>query len=278
MVDHYENFPVASFLLPKALRRPVAAIYWFARMADDMADEGDASPPERLAQLAAFREELVAISTGKRSAHPIFQGLAPVIEQFTLPYQLFFDLLDAFAQDVRQDRYANYDELLDYCRRSANPIGRLMLHLFHETSPENLRDSDAICSALQLINHWQDVGIDLNKGTNGRIYLPQSDLAYFGLTDDQLLRRPTAADFSSHFRQLMKFQIDRARALMLSGAPLGWRLPGRMGLEIRAIIAGGLRILEKIEALNYDVLDQRPVLTASDWPGICWRTLVRPLN
>ena len=273
-VDHYENFPVASILLPAPLREPVAAIYGFARSADDFADEGELSPQQRGALLAGYQAELDAIEQGRPTQHPVFLRLRPVIARYDLPLQLFRDLLDAFIQDVSKDRYRDYAELTDYCRRSADPVGRLLLHLFGQATAENLSRSDAICSALQLINHWQDVGIDALKGANGRIYLPQDEMARFGVGDSDICRRVTTADF----RQLLEFQVNRARALMLSGASLGWDLPGRIGLEIRAIVAGGLRILDKIEAVDYDVLMRRPVLQPLDWPLVLWRSLVRPLN
>ncbi|MCF8150956.1 MAG: squalene synthase HpnC [Burkholderiaceae bacterium] len=273
-VDHYENFPVASILLPAALREPVAAIYAFARSADDFADEGDLSPDHRIALLAGYQAELDLIQRGEPSRHPIFLRLRPVIERYGLPLPLFRDLLDAFVQDVSKDRYRDFTELMDYCRRSADPVGRLMLHLFGQASAVNLTRSDAICSALQLINHWQDVGIDAQKGAGGRIYLPQDDMKRFGIRDDDILRRVASADF----RRLLRHQVERARALMLSGAPLGWDLPGRMGLEIRAIVAGGLRILDKIETVDFDVFNRRPILRPLDWPYILRRTLIRPLD
>ncbi|MGB7802165.1 squalene synthase HpnC, partial [Buttiauxella sp.] len=235
--DHYENFPVASLLMPAHLRPAVEAIYAFARSADDFADEGDLSAAERLRLLAGYRAELDRIESQEETDHPVFQRLRPHIEAYGLPLQLFRDLLDAFAQDVVKDRYASFDELMDYCRRSADPVGRLLLHLFAAATPDNLRRSDAVCSALQLINHWQDIGIDIGKGPQGRIYLPQDEMTRFRVTTDTLQRRATSADFCA----LMRFQTDRARALMLSGAPLGRALPGRIGLEIRAIVAGGLR-------------------------------------
>ncbi len=272
-VDHYENFPVASILLPATLREPVAAIYGFARSADDFADEGDLSPQQRSALLAGYQAELDAIEQGRPTQHPVFLRLRPVIAEYGLPLQLFRDLLDAFLQDVGKDRYRDYAELMDYCRRSADPVGRLLLHLFGQATAENLSRSDAICSALQLINHWQDVGIDALKGANGRIYLPQDDMARFSVSDADILRRVTSAEFSA----LLQFQVERARALMLSGASLGWDLPGRIGLEIRAIVAGGLCILDKIEAVDYDVFTRRPRLQAPDWPRILWRSLVRSL-
>ena len=277
-VDHYENFPVASILLPAPLREPVAAIYGFARSADDFADEGDLSSQHRIALLAGYQAELDAIEQGRPTQHPVFLRLRPVIARYDLPLQLFRDLLDAFMQDVGKDRYRDFPELMDYCRRSADPVGRLLLHLFGHATAENLIRSDAICSALQLINHWQDVGIDAGKGANGRIYLPQDEMARFGVSNDDICRRAVGTPASADFRKLLKFQVDRARALMLSGASLGWDLPGRIGLEIRAIVAGGLRILDKIEAVDYDVFNERPRLQAPDWPLILWRSLVRPLD
>jgi phytoene synthase len=265
-VDHYENFPVASILLPRRMREPVAAIYVFARTADDFADEGDRSPAQRIALLDAYRRELDAIAADQPTRHPVFLRLRPVIAAHRLPLQLFRDLLDAFTQDVTKTRYADFAELMDYCRRSADPVGRLLLHLFAAATPENLRRSDCVCSALQLINHWQDVAIDWRKP---RVYLPQQDLARFGVDERQI----AAAVCDERWRQLMKFQVDRARALMLEGAPLGRDLPGRIGLEIRAIVAGGLRILDKIEAVGYDVFRRRPVLDRMDWPRLLWRAL-----
>ena len=266
-VDHYENFPVASILLPAPLRPAVAAIYAFARAADDFADEGDLSAAERQHLLSGYRQELDLIERGESTDHPIFQRLRLHIAEHRLPLDLFRDLLDAFSQDVVQDRYASFAELMDYCRRSANPIGRLLLHLFDAATPDNLRRSDAICSALQLINHWQDVGIDASKGKLGRIYLPQDDLARFCVSEETILRRLASADF----RALLHFEVERARDLMLSGASLGHDLPGRIGLEIRAIVAGGLRILDKIKAVDYDVFNHRPVLGAFDWPRILFK-------
>jgi squalene synthase HpnC len=268
-VAHYENFPVASLLLPASLREPVAAIYAFARTADDFADEGDLTAEERLNLLRSYQQELDAITENRPTNHPVFLRLRPVIARYQLPLTLFHDLLDAFMQDVTCNRYANYAALIDYCRRSANPVGRLLLHLFDAATADHLACSDAICTALQLINHWQDVGIDSRKGPQGRIYLPLDEMTRFNVGENDILRRIASADFSS----LMRFQVDRARALMRKGAPLGDALPGRIGLEIRTIIAGGLRILEKIEAVNYDVFNHRPQLQALDWPLVGWRAL-----
>jgi squalene synthase HpnC len=268
-VDHYENFPVASLLLPPALREPVTAIYVFARNADDFSDEGDLLPAERLAALGRYSAELDAIERDESSSDPVFIRLRLAIKQYRLPLSPFRDLLDAFVQDVGKDRYASHAELIDYCRRSANPVGQLMLHLFSQATPANMELSDSICTALQLINHWQDVAIDWQKGEQGRLYLPQDELLRFGVSEQQI----DAGVCNEHWHALMAFQVDRTRALMLEGAPLGRLLPGRIGLEIRAIVAGGLRILDKIEAVDYDVFRQRPVLSALDWPRILLKAL-----
>ena len=260
-VGHYENFPVASLLLPAPLREPVEIIYRFARSADDFADEGSDPPQVRLQKLNDYRAQLVAPST------PLFRDVEKIIREHGLPVQLFADLLDAFSQDVTKKRYEDFPRLMEYCRRSANPVGRLLLHLFKRTSDSDLRQSDAICSALQLINHWQDVDIDYTK--DNRVYLPQDEMARFGVTERHL--REKISD--SSWQELMRFQVDRARALMLSGAALGKTLPGRVGLEIRATVQGGLRILEKIERVGYDVFRRRPVLKPVDWPLLLLRSV-----
>lgn len=257
-VDHYENFPVASLLLPPRLRQPIEAIYRFARGADDIADEGDCTDAERLDGLARYKAELDRIESGEPVADPQFHVLAAVIRDRELPLGLFRDLLDAFAQDVVKKRYDDYAQLLDYCRRSANPVGRLLVHLARCDSEENLRRSDCICSALQLINFWQDVAIDWDKG---RVYLPQADLARFGVGESQIADRRCDANWSA----LIDFEVDRARRLMLDGAPLVKHLPGRLGWEIRVTVQGGLRILEKIQIVRGDVFRHRPRLTAPDW-------------
>ena len=258
-VGHYENFPVASLLLPPALRWPVEVIYRFARSADDFADEGNDPPGIRLEKLNGYRRQLEAPSD------PLFHDLRKIIREHELPEQLFRDLLDAFSQDVTKKRYANHAEVLDYCRRSANPVGRLLLHLFKRTTDSELRASDAICTALQLINFWQDVDIDYTR--DDRVYLPQDEMTRFGVTEKHL--REKLCD--SSWQDLLGFQIQRTRKLMLSGAPLGKALPGRIGLEIRTTVQGGLRILEKIEKAGCDVFRKRPVLRALDWPLILAR-------
>jgi squalene synthase HpnC len=258
---HYENFPVASLLVPAPLREPIEVIYRFARSADDLADEGDDTPEARLAKLDDYRAQLAAPSSG------LLFDLQKVIREHELPVGLFADLLDAFAQDVTKKRYANFSEVLDYCRRSANPVGRLLLHLFKRTSESDLRSSDAICTALQLVNFWQDVDVDYTK--DNRIYLPQDEMARHGVTERHLSLKLC----DDAWRSLMRFQIGRARELMLSGKGLGNALPGRIGLELRATIQGGLRILEKIERAGYDVFRRRPTLSAFDWPLLLFRAV-----
>ncbi|QDD64987.1 squalene synthase HpnC [Herbaspirillum seropedicae] len=265
-VDHYENFPVASLLLPARLRPAVAAIYAFARSADDIADEGDADPEERLAGLRAYEAQLDLIARQQPCIAPMFEQLRQTISQHALPLQPLRDLLSAFRQDVVTTRYARYADLLDYCRRSANPVGTLMLHLYGAASEENLRDSDAICSALQLINFWQDVAIDWQKA---RIYLPLEDLAHFGVTEEDI----AAGRSDSRWQQLMQFEVARARTLMLAGAPLAKRLPGRIGWELRLVVQGGLRILARIERVQGDVFGHRPKLGKTDWLAVGWRAL-----
>lgn len=268
-VDHYENFPVASILMPRRLRPAVEAIYAFARSADDIADEGDATPEQRLAGLTAYEEALGRIergAVGSAGAEPMFERLAAAIERHQLPLRPFYDLLSAFKQDVEVTRYANYESLLDYCARSANPVGLLMLHLYGAADEENIRDSDAICSALQIINFLQDVAIDEHKE---RIYLPMEDLTRYALSPAHLSR----PDNKAKWRAMMKFQVDRARTLMLQGAPLACRLKGRIGLELRMVVQGGLRILEAIEEVDYDVFLRRPKLEKRDWFKVFWRAL-----
>ena len=260
-VGHYENFPVASLLLPAPLREPVEVIYRFARSADDFADEGEDAPDVRLKKLDEYRRQLAT------PVEPLLHQVAKIIREHELPVTLFAALLDAFSQDVTTKRYASFSELLDYCRRSANPVGRLLLHLFKRTNESDLRASDAICSALQLINFWQDVDLDYTK--DNRVYLPQDEMARFGVTERHLQQKVC----DSAWQSLMAFEVERTRKLMLDGAGLGKALPGRIGLEIRATIQGGLRILEKIERAGYDVFRRRPTLQALDWPLVLLRAV-----
>lgn len=290
-VDHYENFPVASFLLPRALRRSVTDLYRFARSADDIADEGDATDAQRLASLARYEamldridassmarrqplEDTISASSRQTLTNaapefdadlsPVFTPLTATIARHDLPLTPFRRLLSAFAQDVVIKRYADFPALLDYCQRSADPVGELMLRLYGAATPQHMAWSNAICSGLQLTNFWQDVGVDWAKG---RIYLPADDMARFGVTEDAIAN----AQVDAPFRALMAFEVDRARALLHFGAPLALALPGRIGWELRLVLLGGLRILERIEAVGFDVFRARPVLARSDWLLLAWR-------
>lgn len=265
-VDHYENFPVASLFLPRRFRHPVAQIYRFAREADDFADEGDAPDHVKLERLEQFREQLRKIERGEPPDIPWFSALAEVIRSHRLPIDAFADLLSAFAQDVTKKRYADFTEVLDYCRRSANPVGRLLLVLYGAATPQNLGYSDAVCSSLQLINFLQDIAIDYRKG---RIYMPQDEMAGFGVSEVQIAR----GDMGGSWRAFMAFQIDRARDILMGGAPLGRVLEGRIGLEMRMIVQGGDRMLSRIGALGGDVFRHRPVLKWFDWPPMLLRAL-----
>lgn len=263
---HYENFPVASVLLPKHLRAPVALIYSFARQADDFADEGDWSQAQRLAMLDNFRQQLREIEAYIQPDSDFFKALGHSIKFHGLPLTPFFDLLDAFSQDVVKSRYANFGEVMDYCRRSANPVGRLLLHLYGAATPRNIGMADAICSALQIINFLQDITIDLAKD---RIYMPQDELQRFQLCEADIAKGICTPQWS----RFMIFQITRARNLLQSGAPLGLVLPGRIGLEMRLIIAGGERILKKMHVSQGDIFQQRPVLGYADWAYMLYRGL-----
>lgn len=256
---HYENFPVGSVLVPKPLRKHFYSIYAFARTADDFADEGydeAHSERERLALLDEWRQMLRDSDAG-RASHPVFIALAETRREFDLPISLFEDLVSAFSQDVVKRRYENFAELADYCRRSANPIGRLILLLFGYRDEQLHAWSDDICTGLQLANHWQDVRVDLAKD---RIYLPAEDLARFGLGYADIQRQVATDGFVA----LMKHEVRRARELFTRGKPLCLTVSGRLGLELRAVWTGGTRILERVEAIGYDVFTQRPVITSSD--------------
>ncbi len=268
--QHYENFPVASPLLPPAMRGPIRVLYAFARSADDLADEGDASPAERIAALDAYERELDLIDAGEVPSTALFRQLADTLREQRIGTPLLRDLLSAFRQDVRQARYPSFAALLDYCARSANPVGRLMLALAGEHRENLLRMSDSICSALQIINFLQDVAIDWQKS---RVYLPQEDLSRFGVTEQQIADAVT----DERWHRLMQFEIGRARQMMHEGAPLALALGGRLGWELRLVVQGGLRILEKIEAADHDVFRRRPVLRTADWLLMLWRAATGPL-
>lgn len=266
--NHYENFPVASLFLPRALRAPVAVIYAFARSGDDLADEGTLPPRERLAGLTALGADLDQALSGAAVQDPVPRAAAHVICRYGLPPGPFHDLLTAYRMDVEKRRYADFAELMGYCRYSANPVGRLMLHLTGDATPENLQDSDAICTALQLINFLQDMDQDYRE--NGRIYLPRDEMAHFGVGEAHIRSCITDQPMRALFAQ----QVKRARDMLASGAPLGSRLKGRMGFEVRMIAAGGLRVLDKLTDQRTGVFT-RPRLTHGDRIGLVWRALSR---
>jgi len=259
-VQHYENFPVASWLCPPELRPAVRAIYWFARTADDIADEGDAAAAQRQATLRAYRDDLMKAAAGEPGSGRwagVFDPLARVIASHRLPLPLLTALLDAFEEDTRHAGYADRDALLHYCSRSANPIGRLLLHLHGIDDPALLQRSDAVCTALQLINFWQDLSVDLPRG---RVYVPRGDAAAHATTPADCLRDPHAPASRALVRELCAW----AQGLMLEGAPIALAVPGRVGWELRFVVQGGLRILAKIAAMNFASFARRPRLHATD--------------
>ncbi len=265
-ITHYENFPVASLLCPPQLRAPIAALYAFARTADDIADEGEAPAAQRLSDLAAYRADLQAVAAGGAPSArwaAVFTPLAHALRRHGLPVPLLDDLLSAFVQDVEKTRdgagYADRAELLDYCRRSANPVGRLLLHLYGVHGADALQQSDAICTALQLINFWQDLSEDIPRG---RFYLPEVDCAAHGVrrSDLQTLRS------TPQTTELIAANAVWARDTMLKGSKLVHRLPGRAGWELRLVVQGGLRILDKVDALRGASLHTRPRIRAWDAP------------
>ena len=266
---HYENFPVASFLLPRALRPAVLAIYRFARAADDIADEGEAPASERLAALDDYARALDAIDRGETPATAPFAELGVAVHRHQLPSTLLRDLLSAFRQDVTTHRYATFSLLQDYCRRSANPVGRLLLHLYSLADEGSRERSDAICTALQLVNFWQDIAVDWRKG---RVYLPQEDLARFGVPEAQI----ADAHCDERWRALLAFECARARAMLESGRPLQRSLPWRPALELSAVLAGGHRILDRIERAGGDVFRHRPRLGRVDWAVVACHAVLPP--
>ena len=274
---HYENFPVGQ-LVPREMQPHVHAVYAFARHADDLADEGYAgsakaqgardimTPEERLAALDEWERQLRA-SRGTPDLHVIFIALHETIRKLDLPLSLFTDLLSAFKQDVVKSRYANFPEVLDYCRRSANPVGRLVL-LLHGVRDEKLHVlADHICTGLQLANFWQDVGVDLEKN---RMYLPEDDRVTYGVTEESLF----AHRADERYRSLLKFQVGRTQEIFDQGKPLTKALHGKLRLEIRVTWLGGTTILRKIEALDYDTLNQRPKLGKAEMALLFARALV----
>ncbi|TNF60585.1 MAG: squalene synthase HpnC [Burkholderiales bacterium] len=277
-VAHYENFPVASWLCPARLRAPVAAIYHFARTADDLADEGDVPAPQRLQALASYRRCLEAAAAGEPvAALPwprVFAPLQAALTRHNLPVGLLHDLLSAFEQDVRYTasghRYASLDELLDYCRLSANPVGRLLLHLYGVSDALSIGQSDRICSALQLINFWQDLGLDLARQ---RHYLPSDLLERHGLVQEDFEAGPARSrtDLDGAREAVVGLLCRHARTLMEEGAPLALRLPGRAGWELRLVVQGGLRVLDRLEQIAHRSWLDRVRVGRADLPRLLWR-------
>jgi hydroxysqualene synthase len=254
---HYENFPVASLAVPARLRPHVAAVYAFARHADDIADEGVMDVARRLEGLAAWREKLHACVQGD-ATDPIFIALGDTIRRFSLPVELLNDLIDAFVQDSTQQDYERFDEIIDYCTRSANPVGRIVLSLYGLLDEERGRYSDALCTGLQLANFWQDVSVDRLKP---RVYIPKEDLSSFDVGIDEILQ----GNDSERVRSCIAFQVERTRAFFRDATPLFALTPLRLRIELRAIWMGGYRILEKIEKQQYTTVRYRPVLTTFDY-------------
>ncbi len=275
--SHYENFPVASVFLPRHLREPIALIYSFARQADDFADEGDFTIEQRLSALNQFRDELDLLQAYIKPQTNFFATLGIMIRSRNLPLMPFYDLLDAFCQDVTKTRYQNFSEVLDYCSRSANPIGRLLLHLYQAATPDNIALSDNICSALQIINFLQDIAIDFKKNDGKqRIYMCQDELLKFGITEQQIAAYVHASvPVDKQWQQFMQLNLQRAHALLIAGKPLGRILRGRIGLEMRMIIAGGERIITKVNKVNGDIFNHRPTLNKWDWLLILFKALLK---
>lgn len=275
--SHYENFPVASMFLPQCLREPISLIYSFARQADDFADEGELSIEQRLDLLNGFRNELELLQAYIKPRSIFFTTLGAMIKAKKLPYEPFYDLLDAFSQDVTKTRYADYDEVLDYCNRSANPIGRLLLNLYGQSNTTNIQLSDNICTALQIINFLQDIAIDFKKNDGKqRIYLCQDEMAAFNITESQIQDFVDGKqEIDENWQQFILFNLHRVNALLYSGKPLGRILTGRIGFEMRMIVAGGERIIAKINKANGDIFNFRPTLNYGDWLIIFLKALMK---
>jgi len=265
--SHYENFPVASHLLPAPMREAISVIYAFARTADDIADEGSADANTRTEQLNEYLHELDKISANKPIDSPLFVALADVIKNHQLSISLFADLITAFKQDVVKRRYQSLDEVLQYCQLSANPVGRIVLELNKQNTPENIADSDKICSALQLINFYQDIEQDYLE--NNRIYLPVEALQSEQLSNKDFYAFFKSSDGQAQLRGLYEF----THSLMTQGSALATRLTGRLGLEIRMTVWGGLKILDKLQ--QQQNLLSRPRLKWHDWMVISMKAIAR---
>jgi squalene synthase HpnC len=264
--DHYENFPVASLLVLREKRPHVYAIYSFARIADDYADEPGLTPAERVNSIAEWEEQLIDAYRG-HAHHPVFVALRETIDHFEIPIELFQSLLTAFRSDVTRHRYESFEEVLEYCENSANPIGRLMLLLFNYRSETTMEFSDSICTALQLTNFWQDVSVDLKKD---RVYIPLEDIREFGYSEGELLGHHS----SQAFKDLMCYQVERTEQLYQEGKPLLSAIGSDLRMELKLTWKGGMRILKKIERQDYDVLSGRPSLSLLDKTSVFLSSLV----
>ena len=263
---HYENFHIVSFLLPKRLHQDFYNVYAFCRWADDLGDEiGD--PAESLRLLAWWNAELDAMYRG-RASHPVFVALLPTVERHSIPRDPFAHLIGAFVQDQTVNRYRDWDHLFDYCRRSANPVGRLVLYLCGYSDAARQRLSDATCTALQLANFWQDVTVDLLKD---RVYLPLDLLRRHACPLDDLQARR----FTPAFRDAMREAVAKTRGLFLEGLPLCAMVERRLSLDLDLFSRGGLRILEKIEAQDYNVLAARPAISKGERVRLLLASLAR---
>ena len=262
---HYENFPVASVLLPKKLRKPISAIYSFARTADDLADEGELEAPQRLVALEQYVQSFNDIFSGAETSDPVLIALADTIKSFSLSPELFTDLISAFKQDITKTRYANFDEVLDYCQRSANPVGRLLLQLVNKDHPQARQYSDSVCTALQLINFYQDIGQDYDE--NNRIYLAEDEMNTENIDEKHFSQRIN----DERFRCFMHQQITRADNMLISGYPLCRHIGGRLGMELKMTVHAAHTVA--IKMLTTNDCFQRPRLSKTDWPVILFMSL-----
>lgn len=262
---HYENFPVVSFFIPKQLRKHIAIVYQFARQADDIADEGKDPEQERLYKIHLYREALFK-TLNHKPPNIFWEAFQNTVNEFSLMQKYFYDLLSAFEQDITTKRYSTFNDLLDYCSRSANPVGRIILELFNINNDKAFVYSDAICTALQLTNFYQDVSVDFEKG---RIYIPQDEMKDYGVNENLFELKENNANFI----KLLKHQVNRGRKLFEYGKNLIPMLPMRLKIQIKLSILGGMEVLNKIEKLNYDVLNKRPKLSKSDFLKLMLRLI-----
>lgn len=262
--NHYENFPVASLAIPRKLRPYIASVYAFARTADDFADEKE-HDGFRMTRLKDWETKLKEC-LDEEPSHPIFIALKETIQEFIIPVSLFSDLLTAFKMDVVVSRYQTFEQVLNYCRFSANPVGRIILYIFGYPVPKFLEYSDYICTALQLANFWQDVAVDLEKD---RIYIPEEDFKRFNYSEEELHDR----SYNENFRRLIAFQVERTQELFNQGKFLCGKIPGRLGFELRLTWMGGTTILKKLQEVNGDIFSHRPVLKKRDLPGLIFSAL-----